>query len=398
MQEVTDISPWLIPLSACLKANWQKISVHNSEFTFEDVATNFALKPDALQLDGSLKSHTIKIKEYCGCGLVIYFEELDQRITASDFSRDLLFIFNGGLACYFDAQTKQFHYSADPQGADKRKLENVHQYYRLYNALKSPDFADHHNDPAREIVVYSAVKGIYKIHYGKGCPAFDFDITQSVNALLERIKSDEYKSSLLDAFFEVSSNIAEMHLEFMIRNGESIAKLAKRNYAIQQSKFDFEKIRDGLLLQKDKYFGSLREILNKIFGQLIGIPISISASVLATYKLEGSRGTLALILLGFAAYVVLYLFIQFMYYRDVRDIRADFLSDFETIKAKSNLGEELIEKERRIIAGRINRTLTMSLVLIGVMLVLGLVVVAYILQQIDALSPSCFGVFCRISL
>ncbi len=92
--------------------------------------------------------------------------------------------------------------------------------------------------------------------------------------------------------------------------------------------------KDSLYKEKEKYFLSIREIINKIFSQAVGIPISISATVFASYKVSDDNLMLLIVLLTFFIYVVFYIKIQLIYRADIGELKNDFTKDFDVIKSK----------------------------------------------------------------
>jgi hypothetical protein len=312
---------------------------------------------------------------------VIFRKWLGQEFTEETYENDTVFFdVNGDYAVL--TSSKLVSWSSDDF---KNTIENVIAYYRLKITLSEESVSDHHNSGGKQFVFYSSTKGVIKITYESPAPLVVSQVNLVIiQSLIESIKNPAHKIHFINGLFKITNEKPIVSLATIITNADLIVAIIKRDYEITLKQFDFDKFKDNLLKEKDKYFNSVREIVNKVFGQLIGIPISISASAFATYKVENEASTLALILLGFAFYVFLYIKIQLSYLNDLIDIKTDFDRDFEEIKLKSGLEEKLIQVECDKVHKKIRQTRSMIRIMIGGICVLGVSFVIYLVNQLIA--------------
>jgi len=283
---------------------------------------------------------------------------------------------DGSAVLYYE---KEFYHIA----ADKWLIEvkNLVSYYQLYNYLKSAEFADHHNSAIEEIIIYNSARGILKIKYANPAPLFSVPIQKSVEKLLEALKDLQFRNYFKNSLFDVANgNVIE--LVEIIHAYQVILSTARRDQEIAIRQFDFQKFRDALYNQKDKFFVDIRDLISKIFAQMIGIPIAITAAVYTTYKTEHNTTVSLLILVSFMVYVIMYVFIQLTYYRDIQSIKSDFLRDFNIIQTKSGLPEAIITEEYNKVDRKILTTSRIAIILIAAVCILGLAVVVFILTQL----------------
>ncbi len=97
---------------------------------------------------------------------------------------------------------------------------------------------------------------------------------------------------------------------------------------------------------------------------------------------------LIIVWLSYIIYTGFYIKIQWVYRSDLKEIQNDFDSDFEIIKTKSGLAEDMIEKERSKIQRKLSISLSMIHWLIVIVALLGCIVSCYILYEITLLENS----------
>ena len=262
-----------------------------------------------------------------------------------------------------------------------QEVENALAYFTLYNYFKTLDFSDHHNDAQKEIIIYNSAKGILKIKYQSQYPSFTELIKNNVNKILIEIRDPQFKNYFKISLFENALGNT-ISLSEIITKADILLSSAKRDFEIAIKQFDFEKFRDSLYVQKDKFFTSIRDVLSKIFGQVIGIPLSITATVYTSYKADHATFVSSLILISFIVYVIIYLAIQWSYLKDIDIIYSDFLRDFEIIKLKSGLPESVIKDEESKIEKKIDSTENISIILMTSVMILGSTVALFLLDQI----------------
>jgi hypothetical protein len=357
-----------------LSSNSSVFVVEKGSITVADKQCSALTLLNALNItetDDSLNFENFEIPK------IFVSENYARRIEPDDVSKNFLVIsFPHGALLYYE---KQFYDFNSKELIDE--VQNIISYYKLYNYLKSDDFADHHNDADEEIIIYSSGKGILKIKYPSIAPKFDIPIQKQVEKLLNAINEQQFRNYFKNSLFAVASG-NQIELAQIISIYNVVLSAAKRDLEIALRQFDFEKFRDALYSQKDRFFISIRDVLSKIYGQIIGIPISITAAVFATYKIEHQHIVSALILSSFIIYVVVYLLIQWNYFKDIQDIKADFFRDFGIITKQSGLPQQDINKEYDKIDQKIQTTLFIAGSLMWAVSILGITVIIYIASQL----------------
>lgn len=372
-------------LSKFIKVNISNISVDNNDFVFFDHSGSIQLPPELVIEDNKLKT-----KEFCLCDKLILINNIKSLFSSSDIEKDTVFFTSIGTFIYYSKSTKEFFSDTELDNNEERKIKNTYAYYNLYNFLKSSSFSNHYNDADKEIIFYSSTKGIYKVHYDKYCPDFlCLYIQDNVSNLLKLLEQNQHKIYFINSLFSFQEGVLEIDLKDLIINSSRFIDYTIRDFELVLKQFDFDKFRDSLYKEKDKYFNNIREIVNKIFSQAIGIPISISASIYATYKIGDDSLMLLLVMLAFITYTVFYIKIQFFYKSDIIELKGDFANDFEIIKTKSGLTPSLIEKEKVKIENKISKSLTLLNWLIGIVTGLGLLVCLYIIYQVSKSETIC---------
>jgi len=325
---------------------------------------------------------SLKLKSFLGCELVS-FHQIETYFEYSFIDSEFIIIDCSGVYCYHDGNDKELIFSINVSEKFKTTCTNLFHYFRLYNFLKSDQFSDHHNDANLEIVIYSSANGIFKLKYANP-PTIDTtkDISKLVSKLIETVSQVLLRNFFKNALFTFSSGRGYLTLNDVINNSSEIIETTNRDYDLAAKQFDFEKFRNSLYKEKDKYFYNIREIVNKIFGQAVGIPISISATVFATYKVSDDIAMLLIVLFAFILYVIFYIKIQCIYKADIEELNSDFEMDFKMITSDSGLSKDVIDKEKGKVKRKIEKSISMIDWLIIITTGLGSLVIFYVIYQI----------------
>lgn len=335
-----------------------------------------------VELETCAQGDKIKIRAFLENLSAICFEELQISLTPDLADKTFCCVDREGRWFLFDRDQGSYYSSDSHDTSFYSSIANCHRYQQVYNLIRSPLFADHHNSADKEIVIYSSAKGILKITYDSILPRDIKEIEDIYTTLHEIIRDGQLKSILKNTLFTFSNGRDKITLDYFLSEFWNINDVTMRDYEIVLKQFDFDKVRDLLIKEKDKFFSSIREVISKVFNQAIGIPISISATVFATYKVEEETFTLWLILIGFLIYIVFYIIMQAVYFCDIQEIKKDFESDFEIIRTKSGLQTDVIERELRKIDRRITTSKRIISFLMVAVILLGLTVSLYLLEQI----------------
>lgn len=335
---------------------------------------------DLLEIQGDLQEidisvvndpdgHVLDLNNLRNDYQIIFYKWIDQDLDTSSIDKNLWFLkTNGDFIIIRDGSLL----NSSGNTEFENEIGNILSYYKLCNFLKSETVSDHHNEIKEEYVFYSSSKGVIRIKYDTIAPRIKtVSYTLMVEALIKIIGEQQYKSYFVNTLFQIAKGGPSVDLIEIIKIAHQLISIIKRDYELVIKQFDFEKFKDRLLKEKEKYFNSIREILNKVFSQLIGIPISISASAFATYKVENETPTLVMILVGFVFYIIFYIRIQLIYKKDINELSLDFNRDFEIIRDRSGLPPDIIDSEHRKIIKKISQTKSMINFLIIGILILG---------------------------
>ena len=220
------------------------------------------------------------------------------------------------------------------------------------------NLADYFNPTDKELVLYSAQKGIKRIKVPADIPPFDpqKSIEPGLTLFrqqLEARSARDFAKCFKDVLFNFIARTPENELQEIVEALPGLITAAENDLQVYYKSFSFDKLKSDLLKEKDKYFAALRDILGKNMAQIVGVPISFAASVFTTYK-SNNDFILSIVLLAYLAYTLFTYYLQTLNLKDIKEIESDFNEDFDTIAQKSGLPSETIERERTKIKRRID--------------------------------------------
>ncbi|MCP1384783.1 hypothetical protein [Runella salmonicolor] len=287
---------------------------------------------------------------------------------------DSFFGYNQGVGTSYLGEIEVF---------DNYLQTNTLAYINLRNRLKKEDFADYENFASEEIIFYTGTKGVLKLRI-PSIPIFldtSIDYSKYVNEIIDKMNSKDFTIHFKNVLFSLEKKSANSQIEVFYLNISSLLQEANNNYELQLKNFSFEKFKNDLLKEKEKYFASLREILGKILTQILGVPISIAASTFASYKIDNIY-ILYLVLLSFLIYIIFAIYFQTIYYSDVLEVEKAFNKDFAKIASDSGLPELEVNSSRDSIKRRIKVIKNSIIIFIASVVTLGLLFVFYMMFQI----------------
>ncbi|HET9057855.1 MAG TPA: hypothetical protein VFN30_13500 [Chitinophagaceae bacterium] len=343
------------------------------------------------KVEGELYDANIRLqlKKYFSETSTKYSQLLNSELKSEEINSDFLVVdgVKKSVVLFENGIFEQFG------NADEEVLvfvKNTVFYFKLFNFLKSKDFCDYFNSANNQIIVYSSAKGVYKINY-ETIPEIpkDRDIEKDIAEFIKNASPIELRPYFKSSIFSFTDGKGFIKLNHLINNSSEIIFSALRDHDLVLKQFDFENFRNSLYKEKGKYFANIREIINKIFSQAVGIPVSISAAVFATYKVSNDTLMLFLVMLSFIVYVIFYVKIQCVYRAEIKEIETDFNNDFNIIASKSGLQPDIINKENVKIKNKISSSLTILNWLIGIVIFLGLLVCIYIYYEIEKSETFC---------
>jgi len=273
-----------------------------------------------------------------------YFNELDFRTRTSNKRWDLLTYIHSGNIIY-NPTTGQTHINGSLSNS-YFLIRNNHLYFELLIFLKGHEhqegkilyFVDYFSWDSR-IIVFTTLKkeGKLSINFTAAGLELQNDIRLKEN--LERFKLAFGESSRNFPKFiknELISQLSKYHIndrmQKLLEEFVAIMNIAEQNFEIYLHDLSLENLKKDFIEHKNKYFNQSREILSKLTNQVIGLPITIAASVFSTYKVSDSASTLLTILFVFSLYAIYSIFLLKLQKEDIRDLKRMFEKDYEYIK------------------------------------------------------------------
>ncbi len=292
---------------------------------------------------------------------IVFFSEMNfrqgvEKVLGADGNiiRNVALIDYKGSFLIYEHQTGKAYLNSQIVTSDFL-IENTTCYYKVLSILKGDEFADYVNTIDKEIVLYSGMKGIKRIQIPDYLPQFDSSgsIRQACNSLVSKLGSSDFKIYFKNQLFDFRGSGNVTALQEIILSLGNIIHEADNNLQLYLKNFSFEKLKNDLQREKEKYFSSLREILGKNLSQIVSIPVSFAASVFATYRVSDVF-VLSIILLAFILYSIFTYYLQSLYLTDIKEIAGSFKKDFSFISEKSGLPANDIDSEKIKIERRIN--------------------------------------------
>lgn len=277
-----------------------------------------------------------------------------------------------------DHNNKSVSYSIEKklQSDGKFFITNILAYRNFLNLLKLPKISDLELGSEQKILLFSENFGITKIDY-KSTNQLLLDEKHNFQIEVDRFKDEIERDDILAEYVKIElikilkNEDYNSQINKLLTSLQYIIDNANKEFRIYIKKFSFENLKSQITKEKEKYFLSLREILSKIFTQIIAIPISVTVLLFAIEKLNSAK----LIYTFLGAYGIVTIFsilIQLNYFFDLRESHKQFLKDFEVIKKDSGIGEsEILSDKDRIIRRFIfNYVILACLILITILLLI----------------------------
>jgi len=194
-------------------------------------------------------------------------------------------------------------------------------------------------------------------------------------------KKDEFFIYLKNHIYKTLKSVKEENrfVELVI-NFPNIVSATQKDYDIYLSEFSFETFNENFRRERSEYFASIRDIVNKIIGKIISIPISISATVLALNEIQSEPVFSNLVVVAYVVYGLFISFLIHMLTHDVYDLKVQLGLDISLLTSKIKSEKELIILE----AKRVNKRLwylIVTICLIQILLLFLSVLVIYLMYS-----------------
>jgi hypothetical protein len=267
---------------------------------------------------------------------------------------------------------------------------NCIAFYRFVNVLNSDTVCDYYNEQKRELVFHSASKGVLKINIPilpTTIPYFQ-NLLPDVERLEGLIEIRDFPIHFKNQLFSDTLGVSEKRFINSILNLKSVLESSENDYQLYIKNFSFEKFKTDLQKEKEKYFLWLREIQNKLSGQIVSVPLAFSASIFATYKLEKDFYLLYFVGAAFFVYLIFTFFTLHYYYKDNSDLRSDIQRDKNLLIEASGIKADDIKIEFNKIENRSKRIKSFLILFIVSVTLLALIFFLYLYFQIGISKPT----------
>jgi len=309
----------------------------------------------------------------------VYYNETEFIRNNKEFDMNSL---EKNIAILFYKKSKLLIYNKTNNHTTNYFIPNQIAYNQFVVLLKSKIFADDYNDVSYQLLLYSLDKGVYKIELPILAPHLDDskNFQEQVNLFSIKYASPDFILHFKNQLYNLPVIAEEKRIQYIVTVLSELIHNADMEYQLFSKKFSFKKLRTELRQEKENYFKSLTEVLSKITNQIISVPISISAAILASFKSEGWLQVLILIV--FWGYTLFMLRIHGFYINDLNDLERTLDKDFEIINRDSGYDQVEIDNEKESVQKRIdNVKITIRLFKVS-FIAIAIVLSAYIIWKL----------------
>jgi len=360
------------------------ISTYRSEFKETNLKIPYKDDDEKKELEDNLNRNKIDCSDYGGdiaiplteknlnIQVVYNKEEFFERGTNLEFfQKDFIILdYDANSYLYYNYSSEEC-LDEDNNKIDNRIVSNAHYYLKLRQYTEEEPFADYYDSTGDHTIIFIANKKLI-IGYPRLIKEFEnVDIKAIYMNITENAKEKWFLKFFKEKLYDFLKEPEEEKFPEMIRKYKDIEKAAELDHMIFVKEFSFEKMKNDLKKAQEKYFSALRDVLSKLFSQIISIPLSISVAVFGVQKTTSIGGKLLI----FIAYIIYVCFVQFLLYiykNDVKEISSDFDDELKEIEDKSGLPKSKIKKEASRITRRIDNAEYLVLAMTVVIYILGL--------------------------
>ncbi len=319
-------------------------------------------------------------------GLFYDKEQFLQHCDLDTFNSDIaIFFYRNKDYLYYNALDKITQIAEDIAETDYF-IQNTFYYLKFYHDFNSSEIISYHSSSSREFVIISPEKGKFLLGYPAIPPliANDFILENNYNCFNDRNQSQEFQVFFREQIIEsLSAYSKELRFPQLLYNIKSILEASERNYEIFLNKFSFEKLKENFRKERNEYFSAIRDIVNQLLNKIVSIPISISASVFAVYKLKDEPRYSWIVVVAFIIYSLFTSYLLRLLNLDIGEIKIDFDKDIDTIKKSSNIPEATVNTESSKVYKKINRLNTTIGILQIILAMLSMLILVVSFQIID---------------
>lgn len=309
-----------------------------------------------------------------------FLKDFDLNQTKEDFA----ILFNDTSFLLFNASTHRVsnHIELLPSS---NLIENTIYYLKLLALFSDPTFCNYTDTTVQKIILTSGKKGTLVIGYPLPHPAFlsTYCLRKTYEKIQSRWQIKGYaqflKTEIID--WATRTTVERERFPDLVKNLPHLIELTDCDFEVYISDFSFEKFKENFRAEKERYFNSIREIVSKFSTQVTSVPISISASTFASYRVD-STYTLLFILAGFTTYAGYVTYLLRSIKKDLQELFLDFTHDQEKINERKLGADKEVHYHIKKISNRFRRTKKMIQWFSWIIHVLSLLFIGYLIIQI----------------
>lgn len=282
------------------------------------------------------------------------YEDFQSRIIDTDFDLPILIIASDKGSVFYKNDTT---YENFVEVKNNYVISNAKTYFSLLKFLATQEhkedsafyFVDHFNRDSRKIVFTSLKKeGKLTIPFSdRPIQNLDFDMSIKLTRFEEafNVTNRHLPKFIKYELFNFLSKIEkENRMREMVLRLDEIIDTAEQNHEIYLSDLTLENLKHDYIEYKSMFQSQIREILSKITNQIVSLPLSLTASAFATYKVDDLKTQLA-ILIVFIVYSIYMVLILRMHKEDISEIQTQSHVDFNKLKKSSFFSRYPVELE-----------------------------------------------------
>ncbi|MCY2685872.1 hypothetical protein [Salinimicrobium sp. TH3] len=285
--------------------------------------------------------------------------EFNKEIKATAFDNDIVVHkINDNDFLWYDHEEKKSKVNGEV-ASDTFLMQNAESYFRLLNFFKAEarkeaddifSLVDFFSESNRSFVLTAfAEKKRLVIRYPqRGLPDLNEmkNISTDVQDFLDLYESNDQfpiflKNSLIDKCYNISGD----KLSCICHQLKEVVQEAKLNFNVYLHGISLEKIKAEYKEYKNKYYSGQNEVLNKISGQILALPLSVAASAFAINRLNDSETGISLVLTGLFIFTVYISYLIHIYWKDLISTKVQMDYDFSLLSSQSFFEEHVEELE-----------------------------------------------------
>ena len=295
-------------------------------------------------------------------------ESIDEDIFNSDIG---IIFYTSDNFLYYEASTSKSYVGTNVDTTNYF-IQNTYHYLKFFSYFESLGISEYNSSTNHEFILVDPEKGKFLLGYPVVPPVF-----------LERVRlEDKYKK------FEGANTAQEFRLLLkrqiidsvsryehdqtfpkLAENIDAVLRDTENNYEMFLRKFNFEELKKNFRKERDQYFENIRNIIDKLLGRVVSIPISVSAAAITIYNLKDDPNTVVVVIVTLA-YIIYSIFTSFLLrllHIDALEINQGLRDDLELIEKSSNIPVSILKKETSKVYKKIN---VLSKTIIGLQVLL----------------------------